>query len=56
MQLMTSFIEDLERYLGVKTTDISLASMWRDSAPESVRGVELSDYLETVRFPSPRLN
>lgn len=48
MKLVESFIQNLEVYLGVRRTEISLADMWRDSRPDSAEGIELSEYLETV--------
>ena len=49
-KLVDSFVQDLERLLGVKRTKVCLAEMWRDTAPDSVRGIELPDYLKTVSF------
>ena len=48
MKLVDSFVQDLESFLGVQRTKISLAAMWRPSRPDSAKGIELSEYLETV--------
>jgi hypothetical protein len=48
MHLINSFVEDMENFLGVKWTSISLADMWRESHPKSVQEKELSEYLRTV--------
>jgi len=48
MKLIDSFVEDLEGFLGVQRTNISLADMWRRSCPDSTKGIELSNYLATA--------
>jgi hypothetical protein len=48
MKLIDSFVEDLEGFLGVKKISISLAEMWRNNCPDSAKGIELSEYVETV--------
>lgn len=48
MKLVDSFVQDLESFLGVQRTKVSLADMWRHSRPDSAEGIELSEYLETV--------
>jgi hypothetical protein len=48
MHLINSFVEDMEGFLGVKRTLISLADMWRESGPEVVQEKEISEYLRTV--------
>lgn len=48
MKLIDSFVQDLENFLGVPRTKVSLADMWRHSCPDSAKGVELSEYLEAV--------
>ncbi|TGO51362.1 hypothetical protein BOTNAR_0359g00120 [Botryotinia narcissicola] len=48
MDFIDSFVRDLEGFLGVRKTEISLAEMWRNSSPKSAENIELSDYLETA--------
>jgi len=51
MRLIDSFVEDLEEFLGVKRTPISLADLWRESRPGFVKEKDdLSEYLRTVSF------
>lgn len=49
-ELIDSFVQDLEQHLGVERTVISLADMWRKTAPESAKEIELRDYMTTVSF------
>ncbi|KAF7887327.1 hypothetical protein EAF00_009621 [Botryotinia globosa] len=48
MDLIDSFVRDLEGFLGVRKIEVSLAEMWRDDFPKSAENIELSDYLETA--------
>ncbi|TGO08218.1 hypothetical protein BTUL_0220g00080 [Botrytis tulipae] len=48
MDLIDSFVRDLEVFFGVRKIEISLAEMWRDDFPKSAENIELSDYLETA--------
>ncbi|KAK4154628.1 hypothetical protein C8A00DRAFT_32585 [Chaetomidium leptoderma] len=48
-RLINSFVEDLEGLLGIKRTEISLADMWRESKPDSVKETNLAEYLKTAR-------
>lgn len=48
MKLIDSFIEDLERSLGVKRTPISLSSEWTEISLGSAVTTSLPDFLATV--------
>jgi hypothetical protein len=49
-KLIDSFVQDLEQHLGVERTVISLADIWRKTAPESAKEIELRDYMTTVSY------
>ena len=46
--LIESFIQDLEKLLGIERTELSLAEMWRNTAPEPINDINLPVYLESV--------
>jgi hypothetical protein len=50
MKIIDAFVSDLEAFLGVKRTPISLAEEWRKTGAETPETADLSKYLETVRL------
>lgn len=49
MTLIESFVQDMEKFLGVKRTEVSLAQLWQKTRPNSAAGIDLPEYLKTVR-------
>lgn len=49
MRLIESFVRDMENFLGVKRTEISLSQMWEETRPDLAEGIDLPEYLKTVR-------
>ncbi|KAH8753093.1 amidase [Diaporthe sp. PMI_573] len=48
MKIIDAFVSDLEAFLGVKRTPISLAEEWRKTGAETPETADLSKYLETA--------
>lgn len=53
MEIIDKFVSDLESFLGVARTPISLADEWKKTRMEDPESSDLSKYLETVSMPSP---
>jgi len=47
-QLLVSFVEGLERALGVERTEISLADKWTADIPDGPENDDLAEYLKLV--------
>lgn len=50
MEIIDDFVVNLEDFLGVSRTPISLAEEWQKTGAERPETANISKYLETVRF------
>ena len=48
MEIIDSFVRDLESSLGVKHRKVSFKSLWNDSPPTEAGGQSLREYMEDV--------
>lgn len=46
--LVDRFVSDLEAYLDVKATKMSIADRWRQCPPEEADGKTIQEYLDKV--------
>lgn len=52
LEIIDSFVADLELSLGVKQKRISFESLWKDSPPVEAGGQDLGEYMRDVSFLS----
>ncbi|KAM5435108.1 hypothetical protein McanCB21832_003704 [Microsporum canis] len=48
MQLIHSFIDDMEATLGIKTEKVSIADTWKTSPPNEAINISVQEYLKDV--------
>lgn len=50
MQLIDSFIADMEATFGIKTEKVSIADTWKASPPNEAGNHTIQEYLKDVRI------